>query len=60
MKKRFPCVLWALPICFGLLGGVVAGCISSMKYQGSWWELVVVGFMINLFLTLAWILLIFI
>lgn len=48
MKRRFPGVLWLLPICFGLFGGVVAGLIASMKYQASWWELVVAGFIINL------------
>ena len=48
MKQRFPGVLWLLPIGFGLFGGVVAGLIASMKYQASWWELVVAGLLINL------------
>jgi len=48
MKRRFPGVLWLLPICFGLFGGVIAGLVASIKYQASWWELVVAGLLINL------------
>jgi len=48
MKRRFPGVLWLLPICFGLFGGVIAGLVASLKYQASWWELVVGGLIINL------------
>ena len=46
--RKFPGVLWLLPIFFGLLGGIVAAMISSMKYQASWWELFTVGLIITL------------
>ena len=48
MKQRFPGVLWLLPICFGFFGGIVAGLIASLKYQASWWELVLAGLLINI------------
>jgi len=56
MKRRFPGVLWILPIIFGLLGGIVAALISSLKYQASWWELFVAGLLI----TAAWVAIYFI
>ena len=52
MKRSFPGVLWLLPICFGLFGGIVAGLIASLKYQASWWELAVAGFAVS-FLVMA-------
>jgi len=47
MKGKFPGVLWLLPICFGLFGGVIAGLVASIKYQASWWELVVGGLLVT-------------
>ena len=55
-KNRFPGVLWLLPIFFGLLGGIVAAMISSMKYQASWWELATVGGIITVLQILAYVL----
>ncbi len=46
-RRRFPGVLWILPIFFGLIGGIIAALISGLKYQASWWELLLVGFLIN-------------
>lgn len=48
MTGKFPGVLWLLPICFGLVGGAIAGLIASLKYQASWWELVAGGLIINM------------
>ena len=56
--KRFPGVLWILPICLGAVGGIVAALIASLKYQASWWELFTVGVIINLFPYIAWVLII--
>ena len=56
-KTIFPGVLWILPILFGLIGGVIAGLIASLKYEASWWELVLVGFIINVLVVIGYILL---
>jgi len=42
-RKRFPGVLWLLPLFLGVVGGIIAALISALKYQASWWELLVVG-----------------
>jgi len=46
-ERRFPGVLWLLPICFGLVGGVIAALIASLKYQASWLELALVGLIVT-------------
>ena len=55
-KNKFPGVLWLLPIFLGLLGGIIAAMISSMKYQASWWELFTVGFVITVGSVLLYVL----
>jgi len=55
-KNKFPGVLWLLPIFFGLLGGIVAAMISSMKYQASWWELATVGGIVTVLEILVYVL----
>jgi hypothetical protein len=42
-RRNFPGTLWLLPIFFGILGGIVAALIASLKYESSWWELVFAG-----------------
>lgn len=42
-RKRYPGVLWLLPLFLGVVGGIIAALISALKYQASWWELLVVG-----------------
>ena len=56
MKTRygFPGVLWLLPIFFGVLGGIIAGMISSMKYNASWLELFLVGLILTVMALLFW------
>jgi len=54
-KHSFPGVLWLLPIFFGPFGGIIAALVSSMKYNASWWELLVVGlFMPVVYLALGY------
>jgi uncharacterized membrane protein len=43
----FPGILWILPICFGVIGGVIAALISSLKYGAGWWGLFITGFIIS-------------
>lgn len=56
-RERFPGILWLLPIFFGLTGGILAGFISSLKYQDSWWELVLAGFVVSCLAVVAYLLL---
>ena len=49
MKGKIPGVLWVLPILFGIIGGIVAGLIASLKYEASWWELLLAGFLCSIF-----------
>ena len=53
-KKRFPGVLWLLPILFGIIGGVVASLIASLKYEATWWPLFVVGLAISFLWSIPW------
>jgi len=55
MKRRFPGVLWLLPILLGVTGGVVAALIASLKYQASWWELLAVGFIVNFLIVIFYL-----
>ena len=45
--NKFPSVLWILPICFGMIGGLAAALIASLKYQASWWELFAAGCIVS-------------
>ena len=47
IQKSFPGALWLLPIFFGISGGIIAALIADMKYQASWWELLVLGIIIS-------------
>jgi len=47
IRKSFPGTLWLLPIFFGFIGGIIAALIADIKYQASWWELLVAGILIN-------------
>ena len=55
VTKRYPGVLWLLPIFFGFIGGIVASLISGLKYEASWWELLVVGIITQIFAIIVWI-----
>ncbi len=57
-RRKFPGVLWLLPIFLGLIGGIVAALIADMKYQASWWELFLVGFIINTLAIIAYFLIV--
>ena len=56
-KKGFPGVLWILPVFFGLLGGVIAAMIASMRYGASWWELLLVGLLVQVGVVVLWLVL---
>ena len=47
IRKNFPGTLWLLPIFFGIVGGLIAALIADLKYQASWWELLVLGIIIS-------------
>ena len=47
-KNKFPGALWLLPIFFGVIGGIIAALIASIKYNASWWELLVGGICITI------------
>ena len=54
--KRFPGVLWLLPLFLGLFGGIVAALISNMRYGASWIELFMVGLLLQLAFAALWFL----
>jgi len=54
-SNRFPGVLWLMPIFFGIIGGVLAAMIASLKYEASWWELVVVGLIVTCIGVIAYV-----
>jgi len=47
MNRKFPAVLWLLPIFLGIVGGVAAALIANLEYKASWWELLVAGGVIS-------------
>jgi hypothetical protein len=55
-RRTFPGILWLLPICFGLLGGIIAALIADMKYHASWWELLITGLVLTFLVVLIYLL----
>ena len=54
-KRTFPGVIWILPLLLGFPGGIIAALIASMKYGASWWQLLLVGLIMNILSAFAWI-----
>ena len=59
-RRKFPGVLWLLPLFGGVFGGTVAGLIASLKYGASWWELALAGFIMTCLFLLAYFFAIFV
>ena len=57
-KKKFPGVLWILPIFFGLIGGIISAVIAGAAFKASWWELLFAGIAMNAAWGIVYILLI--
>lgn len=46
-RERFPGVLWILPIFFGFIGGTIGALIAGCCYRDTWWELFLIGIIIQ-------------
>jgi hypothetical protein len=48
VKKGFPGTLFLLPIFLGTIGGITGAIIAVKVYKSKWWQMIVVGIIMNL------------
>jgi hypothetical protein len=46
-RERCPGVLWLLPIFMGFFGGIVASVIAGCAFRSRWWDLFIIGFLVQ-------------
>jgi uncharacterized membrane protein YeaQ/YmgE (transglycosylase-associated protein family) len=42
-SKGFPKSLYLLPVCFGIIGGIIGALIAARVYKTKWWQIILVG-----------------